>query len=198
MLRNVSGGGLPSEYQQVEWIRNPNNEYIKTDFIPNDPDIVINCEYHYDSQPGDWSTVFGAYGNLYMVHIYRRAARAFRWGNFSSGNIEQTWDTNHHEIVLSKNGAFFDGVQDWSASLSAAASNIELFLFCQNYYGDADYSSKGLCMESFSITKNGVYIINMIPCYHISDGIVGMYDLARNRFFYSNRGGNFEKGADVN
>ena len=52
-------------------------------------------------------------------------------------------------------------------------------------------------MQSFKVTRDNVEILNFVPCYRKSDGIVGMYDTVSKTFFTNTGTDAFTKGADV-
>ena len=76
-------------------------------------------------------------------------------------------------------------------------SNNNIFLFTCNSGGIADNRMMIGKIYACKIWDNEVLIRDLIPCYRISDNVIGLYDIV-NDVFYTNSGtGTFSKGADV-
>ena len=77
--------------------------------------------------------------------------------------------------------------------------SVNHMLFAHMYNGSLRYDTgTARKIGRFSYwDKNGVLICDLYPCYRKSDGIIGMYDVARNHFFTNVGTGSFTKGADV-
>jgi hypothetical protein len=83
--------------------------------------------------------------------------------------------------------------QTYSGSIQNGA-NIALF---GDYKDGITQRAKYTRMYYWKMTDNGVVVRHMIPCYRISDNVIGMYDLI-GKTFYTNAGsGTFTKGANV-
>jgi len=100
-------------------------------------------------------------------------------------------------INLSTNG----GTMSVSGSKSGTVTRIgelpdsELILFGRNYSGAVALSAMKL--YSFAIRgQNNNH--NLVPCYHKTDNVAGMYDLATSTFLTNNGTGTFIVGPDVN
>ena len=72
-----------------------------------------------------------------------------------------------------------------------------LYLFAQNYNGSARFGYNRTIKAFQYYDKTDTLICDLVPCYRKSDGVIGMYDLARKTFLTNVGTGNFTKGADV-
>lgn len=75
-------------------------------------------------------------------------------------------------------------------------SGNNIYLFTASNAPGSDYYAYGR-IYYFKVIDNGVLVRYMVPCYHIVDGTVGMYDLV-NGVFYANAGtGSFNAGSSI-
>ncbi len=74
-----------------------------------------------------------------------------------------------------------------------------MYLFAQDYYqtGEATFIGGTKQVKSVIIRQNGTTISHLVPCYRISDGKPGMYDLVRDVFLVNMGTGEFEVGPVV-
>ena len=208
MMNSVaSGGRLPSEYQEVEWIGNDTSgtaylninsyvfkaDYIKTeiecDFTRNDEQLIIAYPFN-NSQ-----NRFGLGGKLTINRVdYFNLA----FGNQSTvvaPRFVSLYDNYFHTWVY-ENGVF--EIQDLNDTVDVSSRTFNdvtnrTIRLLYGYYG----SEVGK-IKYFIQKRNGTEILNLVPCYRKSDNEIGMYDLV-NDTFYTNAGtGTFTKGADVN
>ena len=81
MMTVTGGGGLPSEYQQVEYIESNGTQYIDTDYKPSS-DTLFDAEMQMTSTSGRINP-FGVYdtatSSYFDCEIYYGVR--FRWGN---------------------------------------------------------------------------------------------------------------------
>lgn len=183
MLRNASGGGgLPSEYQQVEWIGTSQGVATNTTphisvMIPFQAGDVFTSHYKPINSKSDAVVV---------------AIRALKYAFFEvyfdkNGTVAKSY--NRVRIVeQSYNGTFY--IIKSSPTMTEANSWYNIAFYSTNYPADYRY-------YYFLHERSGEKIAELIPCYRKSDGKIGMYDTV-NGAFYANTGtGVFEKGADV-
>lgn len=196
-----NGNRLPSEYQEVEYIRESNaTAFINTGIIPNrNMRVVFKGKTSTRSNIG---YLFGTKGffaytlnNRYLYYLGGVSQE------IESAKVSQDFvlDFNYnetHDMKISKDGSefisvtgpaipesetytrpiFVSGRNESGITNNAPLSVYEFIIY--NHYEDTDPS------------------LHLIPCYRKSDNVIGMYDLVNNSF-YSNAGtGAFEKGPD--
>lgn len=72
-----------------------------------------------------------------------------------------------------------------------------LLLLAQYYNGTIRYGGLRRVYYFKYYDKDNTLICDLVPCYRKSDGVIGMYDKARDRFLTNVGTGSFTKGADV-
>lgn len=196
------GGGavLPPEYQQVEWIAKTNgNPYINTGILP-----TKTQKYLIGIKDADGNTIYSS-GNSNSLRVQLWVFNQnffFRYfgenGNAVSAPVmyvsnelnELAIDYNNHEVVK-------DGITYRLTGTYAEEEIIyPMTLFAQNIAGTiTSFSSTKIYY--FAIHENANPILNLVPCYRKSDGVIGMYDTVTETFFTNAGTGAFTKGADV-
>ena len=201
MMAQAQGGGLPSEYQQVEWIGASGSQYLKTNVSANSNVDVFIEFMNVNGNIGD-NALFGAscgtykyWCNIYSHDVY------WRYNKFVSGYLRSLAMNTWHTTNTVKNAIYIDGVLETTVSGEpfAIAEPYDLFwIFALNRNG-TPFICKGINIRKIVFTDNTTdkELLNCIPCYRKSDGVIGMYDLI-SRVFLTNQGsGIFTKGADV-
>ena len=84
-----------------------------------------------------------------------------------------------------------------TVSQSAYTMTDNLYLFAQNYKGSPRFGGERRISAFRYYDKDGSLICDLVPCYRIADGVIGMYDRARELFLTNAGSGSFTKGADV-
>lgn len=210
MLRNISGGdgGLPSGYQQVEWISTSaalGNAFINTAYTPHIGDEVylkfspasMNQCCPCSAGTGTYQFIAITQGNgQTYIRAFSNSAAAFTLGYRANSELE---------LHSSKDGGTYktlfknisDGTQHTYTNTTIAeldGSAINLYLF-RRRNNNSIYSGK--IFAFWAKDSGGNFIANYIPCYRKSDGVIGMYDTVSNAFFTSANSGTFTKGADA-
>lgn len=178
MLRNASGGGgLPSEYQQVEWIQNGNNtlsatnNFLVTDVLANPvtkADFVLMKLRDPTSGPmiisSGKAAPFGALDNQQSAYVCTPEINpSSRVNELLDVSFTKTVSGSGYVTLFSwANGAWICGIKCYSAKI---------------WHGDT-------------------LVFDGIPCYRKSDGQVGLFN-SITRVFCAGTS-IYTKGADVN
>lgn len=192
----IDGGNshvLPNTYTQVPYIVSSGTQYIDTGYYPNKTSKIV---YVYEIvSTSDLYKLFGTRDgdktNAFMVGKASSSSNVFlsQWGmdneitsTFASPTNSQT------TILLSKDGLAINGttVGTFSSQTSFACSN-PLILFGYNTAGTCSLSEESIKLYNAKIYTDGVMVHNFIPCYRMSDNVVGLYDSIGNEF-YTNQG----------
>lgn len=189
MLNYVSGGRLPSEYQEVEWVGADGNQYINTLITPKSTQ-----EYYIKYQ-----ILWG--GN--QVYFGSRTS-----GGYESSRNQVFLNPNVSTVGLRLGSMYsavrsFDAVTVYEDTINHTdyPSNYDdtgtrpFYLFALNV-GSANAKARGRIF-AFTITNNGVKELEFIPCYRKSDDVIGMYDTVTQTFYTNSGTGTFTKGQDV-
>lgn len=215
LLLSKKSGGLPSEYQEVEYIAKTQSSgdkpYLSVQIAPSY--YSINAEVYITAKGGGWfSTIFGSDSlSVSSSHFISTNSDYFKYNQYATTLSDTQFSLLNRKTKVSyiyDDGISIlkcsDGVEEKEASIEGHKmdNNIGIFL-CR---GDWDYGSTKFRLFNFNVIDiYGETIFNLIPCYRKSDGVIGMYDLCgsicplTNTPFYINAGtGTFEKGPDKN
>lgn len=205
------GGGLPAEYQEVEYIESTGTQRIETGIYNDTLNVPIQyeCDVLYPSTTA--RQLNGSQGAFYYGVVNGRFQ--LTQGGTSDSGITATANQWYHLIVQ-----FSGNNSDDSNGFVGAVNNIDTNVLRayiratqSGYFQYATDASYQVCIFSlngqnipstcrhrkFKIYQNNLLVRNFIPCYRIADNEIGMYDTV-NGVFYTNAGtGTFIKGADV-
>lgn len=198
---------LPSEYQQVEYIASTGTQYIDTGYIPNnDPTKELYFETvsmltSTQSLPdkcvggvdeGNYQIKLPNYsGSNVEVNLYYKSNTAFRRINNEKVKF----------IAQGKSGSQYfeyNGASLTANEVKTIKISNPIYLFGINNANNNSTPWNFIGRIYYALFKeNDVPVREFIPCYRVSDNVIGMYDRVNN-IFYTNLGtGTFEKGNDV-
>lgn len=211
-VASQGGGGLPAEYQQVEWIGTDGNPYIDPEITLTNGDVRMRMRA-YVADFGSYGRFLCGQGSGSTMSAWGAALFAGTSGKIyiRSGSV-----TNGLDVAISRNTYF-----TVDASLSAGESQNATWGILIDYNG-ATYSGNGTMQTigyagkkwyvarpgtggfglfgricSAECWNNGVKVFDGVPCYRKNDNVIGMYNLV-DGVFYTNAGtSSFTKGADV-
>lgn len=179
-MRIRTDNALPSEYQEVEYIENPDTRYLDTGIVADNKlfeidmqftDVSVRSlmgigpsgsEYWGISSSGTWEKV----GNSENIATTARHILHYDVGNITA-NRTTTWINNSTSKATGS-------ASNWEA---AAARTLLIFKLTA--------SSFPCKMKLFKIKvydASGNMINHLIPCYRRSDGRTGVYDVVENVF----------------
>ena len=197
---------LPSAYQQVEYIENTGTQYIDTQLCPDDTygyRIKIEQIKAYNEQCPIGCMVSG--NRFIGVYFANRATDTATQVSYGYGDkvgfaSVGTWGINQKIIAscnyLNNRQIIFNGalVQDLTdAHISGTIAN-SIHLFNRNFSTGGPFLGR---IYYTQITKGDETVADLVPCYRKSDGVIGMYDLVRDKFFTNMGTGTFLKGENL-
>lgn len=199
----IAGGDLPPGYKQVEYLQTDEqgNAYIDTQYI-YDIDSSISCEYLFDIR--DRYTIFGIRSpNYKMVAVgtgtdlyYDRSTSKHSAGSFGAAvsTKYQIWQEPKRLVIktLETQQVRYNYTDDNYQN----DTNASLFIFTDNVNGNRGTKSKSLRMYSFSITKNGEKVVDLVPCLD-NKKVPCFYDRARKLTLYNAGTGEFIAGGEI-
>ncbi len=121
----------------------------------------------------------------------------------SGGSIEGIWipddiKTNRNTIIL-QNGRIDYGTEGTDLTSKSKDQTSSMILFgVQNHENSVTpFGAYNMKVYRLKLYENNVLVRDYVPCYRISDNVIGLYDSV-NKVFYQNNGtGSFNKGNDV-
>lgn len=202
---NSVQGLLPSEYQEVEYIESTGTQYINLG-IKGDSNTEVDIIFSINTANSTNTGVFGSRGSNANSNIiamgYVSTATVLDFNNSSYSTYRASTSETFTDVKLRGfiNKTFrqlirCDTNSEIINNIKECADNIstnELFLFAQN---GVSAKMNGKIYKVAIKNKNISYVL--IPCYRISDNVIGMYDVLNNHFYTNNGTGDFEKGANV-
>lgn len=205
---------IPSEYQEVEYIKAADNvgAYINLGFaFDTKAKVYISQFIGTVSSSSHYGYLFGAAENsgtkrCMLTSPYLSNGGASVYGSTGSSFIAasvyiQQNAVNEFELILQKGklsinnislGKVYTMTQQGEYTMTS-----NLYLFAQNYNGSARFGYNRTIKAFKYYDKTDTLICDLVPCYRKSDGVVGMYDVARKTFLTNAGSGTFTKGADV-
>lgn len=205
---------LPSSYQEVEWIGSSGAQYINT-AIKLGSKTEIDIDYSVNSPSSADQNPFGCYtqqsGNYIVFAISVKSTGTTFWCgdvlnhfNYSANisvNANQKYNVKLKYERTNQSAAYLDGVAygtgatNYQTSYYYANSNT-IRLFGLYAYNSMDNYLTGKIYRC-SIKQGDVLVRDFVPCYRISDGVIGLYDLVNNTFYTNQGTGSFTKGNNI-
>lgn len=188
------GRRLPSEYQQVEYIKSTSDSqranYIDTGIYPNER-TVLTLTYKVDhEEAGGYQRLFGCDVDMFVI----QEASASYWHvryNFSLDSYRPVLDTIH-TLSLGNNQYIEDGEVKYDYGSQTFQCNNQLRLFAS--YLDKDGR---MYLYSCQIHQDGELVRDFVPCYIKATNEVGLYDFVTGQFFHNLGNVPFVAGGNV-
>lgn len=187
-----------TSYQPVEYIQNSGTQWIYlTEQFTTDR-LVVDFQYitipsggeliAADGTPSFNDGVLTAGGNGTVF-------RYFVGGTGDGGHSYGTIDTNRHTFDIGLEAQYFDNtlIGSYTATNKAAYH----YLFSSNNTSPPILTPTKARIYSAAWYYNNEKIVDLVPCYRISDGVIGVYDTVNHKFYTNAGTGTFTKGSDV-
>lgn len=207
---------------QYVWLDNTRYEnlsatYTRVEYIESNGSQMVSCGVYGEAGLEVWADI--AFTDLTQItglaigcadgvnptmYIYRltqniNAPRFF--GNNYPGSYTVTQNQKEHYYAKLYDGEQIvqvDGNTFINTTITATATvNSYVGVFAANLNGSPYYPVNGMRLYDFSIALNGNYVNILVPCYRISDGEIGLYDLVTGTFKTNEGTGSFTKGSDL-
>ena len=208
---------IPTQYQELDFIQSTGYEYINTGVCIYDYYDKIKMEVDMQLTPGVVQNEYCYQGVGYAGSSgYYFTVPGFWTGNnnidVSIGNSNyansghafvNARDTNRHKIYVDTyNGEcgfdndIYTGLEYSSISSGLGSGDINLFAIRSNGYDARNFIK--MCLYGCTITdmSTNTKLRDFVPCYRVSDGVVGLYDLVTETFFTNQGNGEFIKGEE--
>lgn len=189
---------LPEGYKQVQYIETTGSQFIDTGILPN-----TSTRWELDIQYTEKSTNQYCYNGLYNNSNCRFDIAYVKNGNFrlnigSQSTFEpRKGDSSRHLFALDiprKRVEIDEDIYECSFNFTNATKG---GIRIGNRY---DESISYPCSEKIYVSKiysNDIFEQYLIPCYRVSDHVVGMYDLIGKNFYENSGTGAFIEGPEI-
>ena len=202
---DANGGILnrvPGEYQEVEYIESTGTQYINTMIYPKSTtkviyDFAYTGEYTESVQRCGWGS--GGSQESFLWGVNANSFQSTVDSNWQWSETGVLFDNNRHTFILESGKQQFDGSIYGTTTIGNTATGTQYLYF---FAGDVEWNDTAsyYCNQKLyaaQIYDGETLVRNFVPCYRISDNVIGLYDTVNN-MFYTNQGeGTFEKGANV-
>ena len=186
---------LPDIYQEVEFIQSSGTQYIISDYVHKQDDYIeIKLAI---TASGD-KACFGAYETVGGV------AAQCELGILNSelrGNTAPTGSGYPYTVgtiytVINQSGRWECNGTQFGFTINNNGT-LKDFIFARNYSDPTNYKPASMKLYSLHIKQGGVLAYNFVPCYRKSDGVIGLYETVKQKFFTNSGTGTFTKGSDT-
>lgn len=210
IIANAKKSKLPSEYQEVEYIKSSGTQYIDTGILITESSLNNGVRF----------IIKGTFDNFSTNQaLGKNISPYFFIGRQSSGKLYSGMGTNYPITPLSSSTANANVMELNSSSkqfiVDGTVVTTHTNISGSQYYGNIWLFGASSSTSSHYYCKMKIYYSEIytsgqqrryfIPCYRKLDGVIGMYDLCgsicplTNTPFYINSGtGTFTKGGDIN
>lgn len=208
---------IPTQYQELDFIQSTGSEYIDTGVCIYDYYDKIKMEVDMQLTPGASQNEYcyqgagmaGSSGYYFSVPGFWTGSNNIdvSIGNGNTANCVHTFtnarDTYRHKIYVDAyNGECgfdddtYTGLEYSSISSGLGTGNINLFAI--RSYSESARNYIKMCLYGCTITdmSTNIKLRDFVPCYRVSDGVVGLYDLVTETFFTNQGNGAFVKGGE--
>lgn len=181
-VASQGGGGIPAEYQQVEWIGHANNTAVINGVSPysNVERVILDVEF----------TVKPKYGGAIIL---AKSQTTFPCG--TTNNDPSLTVRTHRGFdcspVTSVNGAIARATYTFTKLENVPISSA----FSLFGWSNANYTCGLKAYGAEMYDTSNVLVCDGVPVYRKADDVIGLYDVITQTFFPGT--GTWTKGADV-
>lgn len=202
LLGNRKKSRLPSGYTELEYISNPSTAYINTgvgysstDDIDVHIDNVTYSDNHYVGIFGTARAISGTWHRNALVYdgqgpgtyqvLFGQSQQNIASGHMPISNttIDVAFRNGSQAVSITNNGVTSVYTTSFTDSQSVQLYSVMLFTYNRNGSPATFYMVGDI--GNFSLTQNGLKVIDYVPAQRDSDSVVGMYDLVTNTFITS-------------
>ena len=191
---------LPNTYQEIKYIGATGSQYIDTGFKTTSEKLKVEFGCSFPNGIAGQS-LMGSNSPYNLVPWGNGNNTIAHWVGNSGGIMSVTYSNSYNDVTYElNNGAIsctINGDTTSSTYSGSIQNNYNFYIFGKNNGGNSSERGSGYNLYYMKIYNNDVLVRNLVPCYRISDNVIGLYDLV-NSTFYTNAGsGTFNKGANV-
>lgn len=202
--------GIPETYVELDYIESTGTEYIDIELKSTD---IYNYSIEFETvnkfQESLDKTIDGIMGtiednldtNICFDFSNETAVKNtvfFMGASFLEDNPIydlKSYIKKRHQIYTLDNKIYIDEIACGNISYPEETGNNNVYLFALNQNNVAVYHSLTRLYSCKIYDKSGVLLRDFIPCYRISDNLIGLYDNVNNKFYINqNSSGIFNMG----
>ena len=189
---------IPVEYQEIEYIESSGSAIFDTGYLVN-PSTVIDMDcIVYESSKADWQFLYGSRSSTYdtatvfgfVVRNYHKGYVPELWISGEQLGTSSTFPYNERTILKQNMNevTWYPVNTGESVTITGTGSlpTSSTTLAVSGFKDGSTYTFGPKCrIYSLKISDVNGVTRDYVPCYRISDGVVGLYDLINDTFRYS-------------
>lgn len=189
---------IPVEYQEIEYIESSGSAIFDTGYLVN-PSTVIDMDcIVYESSKADWQFLYGSRSSTYdtttvfgfVVRNYHKGYVPELWISGEQLGTSSTFPYNERTILKQNMNelTWYPVSTGESVTITGTGSlpTSSTTLAVSGFKDGSTYTFGPKCrIYSLKISDVNGITRDYVPCYRISDGVVGLYDLINDTFRYS-------------
>lgn len=200
LMASIKSARLPSAYQEIEYLESGNsgNQYIDTQIAQSDG-LIFEIDFQLTRLEravyfmGEYS---GSSFYLYVANGYIGENAFFQTAfGISWTNTRLLADLNRHKFIYEISGGNLTVIENEHTILAKSITTLSTASI--KVAGTTHSPSLSCRTFESKMTKAGVVIQDLIPCYRKSDNKPGMYDLVTGAFLTNAGENEFDVGPDV-
>lgn len=191
---------LPNTYQEVAYIQASGSQYIDTGFKTTTEKLKVEfaCSFPFGMSG---MSLMGSNSPYSLVPYGTGGNVIGHWVGSSGGIMSITYENSYNDVTYElDNGSISCTINGSTTSTTYSGTiinNYNFYIFGKNGGGNSSERGAGYRLYYMKITNNGTLVRNFVPCYRISDSVIGLYDLVNNTFYTNAGSGTFAKGGNV-
>lgn len=206
-LAEIWRGALPASYQEVEYIQSAGGAYISIPYkLKGISEMDLKLEY-----TGTGSNSIGIMGNT-NAGTGSLANPKYIFTSSSTSNVIGYYYCSSYKGFSPS----FELNEDGAARIQTKIENGKFMIYV-NGTANTQTAPEAVDVECPQDTtifgcgsritpqrvwwcrfyENGATVVDLVPCYRIADGVIGMYDRVSRSFLVNSGNGSFTKGGDV-
>ena len=189
---------IPVEYQEIEYIESDGSAIFDTGYLVN-PSTVIDMDcIVYESSKADWQFLYGSRSSTYdtatvfgfVVRNYHKGYVPELWISGEQLGTSSTFSYNERTILKQNMNelTWYPVSTEVPVTITGTGSlpTSSTTLAVSGFKDGSAYTFGPKCrIYSLKISDVNGITRDYVPCYRISDGVVGLYDLINDTFRYS-------------
>lgn len=203
--------GLPSAFQEVEYIESTGTQYIVTDIVPTTNAFSFEIEFYRATQSPGSKAIIAGEKTLTTAYL-QRFSLSLRSATNKIGVYSRNWSECTLDSLYGKKVkavvSFYPSSPYAIGTISADGQSVEVQKTDANepdigegrivLFEAGDGSAIADVRIYSCVVKVGETVIaDLVPCYRKSDNEIGMFDMVSRQFFGNAGTGTFLKGSDV-
>lgn len=207
----ISFGGVPADYIEVRYVKSTTTGAYITLPIMTQKDLVVEYQcapYFADSTSAEYNCTWGYYSSTAsqreMAYLYQernggRVFSALRTNSVSPRFAVTAVNDTLYEARVSFGGgasntveATFNGQSGSESGTAVLSTGYGMYLWRPSGGTGSFRASRGGFGRFRAYDANGEAIMDLHPCYRVSDNVAGFYDLISGTFLTNEGSGTLE------